>query len=104
MAWLHEILRPRILRNRRSDCCSAIRCADARGDTLGGFIYSQLGKVPAVGDTVEYGPVTVEVLSVAGRRIKNVRAVVVPVGSVSSAERSEEIAAENDTASQELNS
>lgn len=44
------------------------------GDTLGGFIYSQLGKVPAVGDTIEYGEVTVEVLSVAGRRIKLVRA------------------------------
>jgi putative hemolysin len=44
------------------------------GDTLGGFIYSQLGKVPAVGDTIEYGDVTVEVLSVAGRRIKQVRA------------------------------
>ncbi len=49
------------------------------GDTLGGFIYSQLGKVPAVGDTVEYDPVIVEVLSVAGRRIKQVRAIVVSV-------------------------
>jgi Mg2+/Co2+ transporter CorC len=39
-----------------------------------------LGKVPAVGDTVEYGPVTVEVLSVAGRRIKQVRASVTPPG------------------------
>jgi putative hemolysin len=44
------------------------------GDTLGGFIYSQLGKVPAVGDTIEFDGVTVEVLSVAGRRIKQVRA------------------------------
>jgi putative hemolysin len=44
------------------------------GDTLGGFIYSQLGKVPAVGDTIEHGPVNIEVLSVAGRRIKQVRA------------------------------
>jgi putative hemolysin len=44
------------------------------GDTLGGFIYSQLGKVPAVGDTIEHGGVVVEVLSVAGRRIKQVRA------------------------------
>jgi putative hemolysin len=46
------------------------------GDTLGGFIYSQLGKVPAVGDTVEFENARVEVLSVAGRRIKQVRAVV----------------------------
>jgi putative hemolysin len=44
------------------------------GDTLGGFIYSQLGKVPAVGDTIEFGNVAIEVLSVAGRRIKQVRA------------------------------
>jgi CBS domain containing-hemolysin-like protein len=43
------------------------------GDTLGGFIYSQLGKVPAVGDQVEFGNVEFEVLSVAGRRIKQVR-------------------------------
>ena len=47
------------------------------GDTLGGFIYSQLGKVPAVGDTIEHESVKVEVLSVAGRRIKQVRASVV---------------------------
>ncbi len=44
------------------------------GDTLGGFIYSQLGKVPAVGDTIEFEGVRIEVLSVAGRRIKQVRA------------------------------
>ena len=43
------------------------------GDTLGGFIYSQLGKVPAVGDVIEYDGIRVEVLSVAGRRIKQVR-------------------------------
>ncbi len=44
------------------------------GDTLGGFIYSQLGKVPAVGDTIEFGAISIEVLTVAGRRIKQVRA------------------------------
>ena len=42
-------------------------------DTLGGFIYGQLGKVPAVGDTIEIDNVRIEVLSVAGRRIKQVR-------------------------------
>jgi len=42
-------------------------------DTLGGFIYGQLGKVPAVGDTIEFDDVRIEVLSVAGRRIKQVR-------------------------------
>lgn len=44
------------------------------GDTLGGFIYSQLGKVPAVADTIDFGGLRIEVLSVAGRRIKQVRA------------------------------
>lgn len=42
-------------------------------DTLGGFIYGQLGKVPAVGDAIEFDNVVIEVLSVAGRRIKQVR-------------------------------
>jgi CBS domain containing-hemolysin-like protein len=47
------------------------------GDTLGGFIYSQLGKVPAVGDNISYDSAVFEVLTVAGRRIKQVRANVV---------------------------
>jgi putative hemolysin len=47
------------------------------GDTLGGFIYSQLGKVPAVGDNIAYDSAIFEVLTVAGRRIKQVRANVV---------------------------
>jgi putative hemolysin len=42
-------------------------------DTLGGYIYGQLGKVPAVGDAIEFNGVRIEVLSVAGRRIKQVR-------------------------------
>jgi CBS domain containing-hemolysin-like protein len=46
------------------------------GDTLGGFIYSRLGKVPALGDRIEFENVLIEVLSVSGRRIKQVRATV----------------------------
>ncbi len=46
------------------------------GDTLGGFIYSQLGKVPAPGDRIEFENVVIEVISVASRRIKQVRATV----------------------------
>jgi putative hemolysin len=42
-------------------------------DTLGGFIYTALGKVPAVGDLVTYGALEFAVESVAGRRIKKVR-------------------------------
>ncbi len=55
-----------------------VELPDEGGDTLGGFIYSQLGKVPALGDRVEYENITIEVLSVNGRRIKQVRAVVIP--------------------------
>lgn len=51
-----------------------IELPEEGGDTLGGFIYSQLGRVPAVADRIEYGDAVFEVLSVAGRRIKQVRA------------------------------
>ncbi len=50
-----------------------IELPEEGGDTLGGFIYSQLGRVPAVADRIEYGDTVFEVLSVAGRRIKQVR-------------------------------
>jgi putative hemolysin len=42
-------------------------------DTLGGFIYTELGKVPVVGDQVDFGDLSFTVQSVAGRRIKKVR-------------------------------
>ena len=44
-------------------------------DTLGGFIYSQLGTMPAVGSRVHYEQLTLEVLSVQSRRILQVRVV-----------------------------
>lgn len=42
-------------------------------DTLGGFIYTELGKVPVVGDQVVFEGMDFTVESVAGRRIKKVR-------------------------------
>jgi CBS domain containing-hemolysin-like protein len=42
-------------------------------DTLGGFIYTQLGRVPAVGDHVAFANMDFTVESVAGRRIRKVR-------------------------------
>ena len=42
-------------------------------DTLGGFIYTELGKVPTVGDQVVFDDMGFTVESVAGRRIKKVR-------------------------------
>jgi putative hemolysin len=47
-------------------------------DTLGGFIYTELGKVPAVGDQVAFGDMGFTVESVTGRRIKKVRVQRVP--------------------------
>lgn len=42
-------------------------------DTLGGFIYSRLGRVPSVGNQVAFGPLTMEVQSISGRRIQQVK-------------------------------
>ena len=42
-------------------------------DTLGGFIYTALGKVPTIGDQVAFEDMDFTVESVAGRRIKKVR-------------------------------
>ncbi len=47
---------------------------DSDYDTVGGFVYHHLGKVPAAGDEVRVDGLTLRVLSVLGRRIKKVRA------------------------------
>ena len=45
-------------------------------DTIGGFIYDRLGKMPSVGDEVEAeGVLNLRVLSMLGRRIKKVRVI-----------------------------
>jgi len=43
-------------------------------DSVGGFVYHRLGKVPVAGDEVRADGLTLRVLSVLGRRIKKVRA------------------------------
>jgi CBS domain containing-hemolysin-like protein len=43
-------------------------------DSLGGYVYGQLGHVPVTGETFEAEAVTFEVLQVTGRRIRKVRA------------------------------
>ena len=43
-------------------------------DSVGGFVYHLLGKVPVAGDEVRVDGLTLRVLSVLGRRIKKVRA------------------------------
>jgi putative hemolysin len=47
-------------------------------DTLGGFIYDQLGKVPVAGETVQWGGAIFEVLSVSDRRILKVKVTYAP--------------------------
>jgi putative hemolysin len=54
-------------------------------DSVGGFIVNELGRMPSVGDTVQFDGVSLKVLSVAGRRIKKVR-VVKQAGSKKDAE------------------
>lgn len=43
-------------------------------ETLGGFIYSQLSKIPSLGEVVEAGGLHLTVEDVSGRRIRKVRA------------------------------
>jgi CBS domain containing-hemolysin-like protein len=45
------------------------------GDTLGGLIYSRLGRVPSAGEEVALDGVKIAVLSVVGRRIKEVKVI-----------------------------
>ena len=42
-------------------------------DTLGGFVYQRLGKIPSPGDTVEYDGLAIEVITTIGRRLKKLR-------------------------------
>jgi len=58
-------------------------------DTLGGFLLSQLGKIPVPGDLVGVDELNLEVVSTVGRRIKKVRVSQAPA---SSADDSEEAA------------
>jgi putative hemolysin len=46
---------------------------DEEYDTLGGFVYTQLDKVPSVGDQVKYQDLVLTVLSTKGRRITKVK-------------------------------
>ena len=47
-------------------------------DTLGGYIFSKLGKVPVEGERIEDGNLQMEVLSVDDRRIRKIRLTKVP--------------------------
>ncbi len=51
----------------------ATKLTDEGYDTLGGFVYTRLDKVPSVGDEVTYRNLTLTVLATRGRRITKVR-------------------------------
>ena len=44
-------------------------------DTLGGFVYQRLGRIPSPGDSVEYDGLRIEVVSTTGRRLKRLRVI-----------------------------
>ena len=48
-------------------------------DTLGGFLYGQIGRVPVGGEQVEFDNLVLKVEQVSGRRIRMVRALTRPV-------------------------
>lgn len=50
-----------------------IKLPEAGSDTVGGFIYDQLGHVPVIGETVRYAGLVAEVLEVVDRRILKVK-------------------------------
>ena len=49
-------------------------------DTLGGFVYNSLGRIPSLGDTVVHDGLKIEVLSTVGRRLKMLRVTRLPAG------------------------
>jgi CBS domain containing-hemolysin-like protein len=55
-----------------------IEISERDDDTIGGVVFSELGRNPAVGDQVELGPATVEVLEVQLNRVATLRVVVHP--------------------------
>jgi CBS domain containing-hemolysin-like protein len=42
-------------------------------ETIGGFVYDRLGKIPSPGDGVTYDGLTIEVISTVGRRLKKLK-------------------------------
>ena len=50
-----------------------LEMSDRDEDTIGGLVLSELGRNPAVGDRVQVGPVTIEVMEVHLNRVNTVR-------------------------------
>ena len=50
-----------------------VEISTENSDTLGGFLFTELGRVPEVGEKVEYENLTLRIESIEGRRIRKVR-------------------------------
>ncbi len=48
-------------------------------DSLGGFVYNQLGHIPSVGEQLVFEGIVFEVLEITGRRIRKVKAMPLPL-------------------------
>ena len=55
-------------------------------NTIGGFVYTELGRMPTVGDAISSHDVCIEVLQVRGRRIQQLRLSLAPGGDPSGQE------------------
>ncbi|MFQ5342426.1 MAG: hemolysin family protein [Anaerolineae bacterium] len=78
--FMEQVSQDEIIFNARVDLddvnrLMSLNLPTEHGDTLGGLVFSELGKIPSQGDQVHVNGVTIEVLSVVGRRIKQVRVV-----------------------------
>jgi len=54
---------------------------DEEYDTLGGFVYHRIGRVPVVGDAVVIEPFVITVIKVSGRRVGKVRVRWTPINA-----------------------
>ena len=54
---------------------------DEEYDTLGGFVYHRIGRVPVVGDAVVIEPFVITVIKVSGRRVGKVRVRWTPIST-----------------------
>ena len=50
-----------------------VKLHDPDVDTIGGYVYRTLGRIPAVGDVVLADELNIEVISVLGRRLRKLR-------------------------------
>ena len=63
-------------------CALGIQLDHSDVNTIGGYVYTKLGRMPAVGDVIADGEVSIEVTEVRGRRIHQLRLTSNPVTPV----------------------